>query len=126
VVAWLAIFTLTCLLELPIYLVPLRRVLPLRWGLLVLLALNLATHPIVWFVLPRIFENQVHYVLIAEAFAVLVEGLLLGALSRWRHWPGWGGLSLIGLAFMANAWSATLGELTGYRLIGWLGLLPPS
>jgi hypothetical protein len=121
---WLALFTLTCLLELPIYLLPLRPAVPLRWGLLLLFGLNLATHPIVWFVLPRVFNNQVHYVLVAEAFAVIVEGLILGAIARWRRWEGWGWLSMMGLAFLANAFSATVGELIGDRVVGWLGLLP--
>jgi hypothetical protein len=121
---WLVLFTLTCLLELPVYVLPLRPVLPLRWGLLLLLVLNLATHPIVWFVLPRIFENQVHYVLVAEAFAVIVEGLILGGLARRRRWEGWGWLSMMGLAFLANACSATIGEIIGYPIVGWLGLVP--
>jgi hypothetical protein len=123
VAVWLVLFTLTCLLELPVYLLPLRPALPLRWGLLLLLGLNLATHPIVWFVLPRLFENQVHYVLVAEAFAVIAEGLILGALARRRGWQGWGSLSAMGLAFLANACSAGIGELVGYRLVGWIGLL---
>jgi hypothetical protein len=124
VAVWLVIFTLTCVLELPIYLLPLRPVLPLRLGIVLLLGLNLATHPIVWFLLPRIFENQVHYVLAAEAFAVIVEGLILGALARRQRWEGWGWLSAVGLAFLANACSAGIGEVIAYRLVGWLGLLP--
>jgi hypothetical protein len=125
-VIWLAIFALTCVLELPVYVLFLRRVLPIGWGLLLLLALNLSTHPIVWFLLPRLLPNQVHYVLVAEAFAVLVEGLLLIAVTRWRRLPNWNALALIGLSFLANAGSATVGELLGYRLLGWLGLLPPG
>lgn len=120
---WVITFSLTCLLELPIYVIPLRRVVPLGWALALVLGLNLATHPIVWFLLPRLFENQLHYVLIAEAFAVVVEGLILGALTFWRRWQGWGWLAMIGLAFLANAWSEALGELFGYRLLAWLGLV---
>ncbi len=90
---WVITFSLTCLLELPIYVFTLRRVVRLGWALALVLGLNLATHPIVWFLLPRLFENQLHYVLIAEAFAVVVEGLVLGALAFWRRWEGWGWLS---------------------------------
>lgn len=120
---WLYIFCLTYLLELPVYLILTRRVLRPHLGLLVCLGLNLLTHPLVWFVLPGAIESQVHYVLVAEAFAVLTEGIALVALARWRRWEGWPWLSLIGLAFLANAWSAAVGELCGYRLLQALGLL---
>jgi len=121
---WLYIFALTCLLELPVYLWLLRHVVCVPWGLLLCLALNLATHPIVWFVLPGLLENQQHYVLVAEAFAVGVEALILIALAHFRRWDlPW--LSLVGVAFLANAFSATLGELVGYRLLQWLGVLTP-
>jgi len=121
---WPYIFVLTCLLELPVYLWLLRRAIKPAGGLLVCLALNLLTHPLVWFVFPALLENQVHYVLVAEAFAVIVEGLALVALARWRRWEGFPWLSLVGVAFLANAFSATVGELVGYRLLDLLGLVP--
>jgi hypothetical protein len=120
---WVYIFSLTCLLELPIYVGLLRRVVRLPWGLLLCLVLNLLTHPLVWFVLPNLLENQVHYVLVAEAFAVVTEGLALLGIARWRRWEGWPWLSLFGVAFFANAFSAAVGEIGGYHLLGWLGLV---
>lgn len=121
---WPYIFVMTCLLELPIYLWLLRQAVKPAWGLLLCLTLNLLTHPVVWFVLPALLENQVHYVLVAEAFAVIVEGLALIALTRWKRWEGLPWLSLLGVAFLANAVSATVGELLGYRLLDLLGLIP--
>jgi hypothetical protein len=121
---WPWIFALTCLLELPVYLWLLRPAVTPARGLLVCIGLNLLTHPLVWFVFPTLLENQVHYVLVAEAFAVIVEGLALVALARWRGWEGFPWLSLVGVAFLANAFSATVGELVGYRLLDLLGLVP--
>jgi len=120
---WLCIFALTYLLELPLYLGLLRSAIRPRWGLLLCLVLNLTTHPVVWFVLPSVLENQVHYVLVGEAFAVVVEGLVLIGVARLRRWEGWPWLSLVGVSFLANAFSASVGEIAGYRLIQWLGII---
>lgn len=115
-VAWLKIFTLTYAVETPIYGAALRSQLAWRWTLLLSLLLNLATHPIVWFVLPRLFDNQVTFALFAEAFAVTVEALILAAAARLREWPRREWLWCFGLAFVANAISATAGEVLYYVL----------
>ena len=119
---WAILFAMTYLLELPIYQGLLRRVVRLRQGLLLCLALNVATHPIVWFVWPIVLENQLHYVLVAEAFAVLVEATLLWGMARWKRWPDGSWLSFVGVAFLANAFSVAVGEIAGYPLLHALGL----
>jgi hypothetical protein len=116
VTAWLKIFTLTYVIETPIYGAALREQLAWRWSLLLSLILNLATHPIVWFLLPRIFVNQINYALFAEAFAVTVEALIIAAAARLREWPRREWLWCFGLAFVANAVSATVGEVLYYVL----------
>jgi hypothetical protein len=115
-VAWLKIFALTYTIETPIYFAALRRHLHFLGALLVSLVLNLATHPVVWFVLPKIFSNQVNYALFAEAWAVTIEALLLKALDRGLHWGRQGWLWFFGLAFVANGISASVGELLYYFL----------
>lgn len=119
---WLVVFAVTYLCELPIYALGLRGSVAFARALLVTLVLNLATHPVVWFVLPKVFgDDAVHYVLVAEAFAVTVEGVVLWLIARWQRWPERSWLWFIGLAFVANAFSATLGEV-GYVVLGRLGV----
>jgi hypothetical protein len=121
---WLVVFGVTYILELPIYALGLRGSVAFARVVFVALVLNLATHPVVWFVLPKLFaNNQIHYVLVAEAFAVTVEGVLLWLIARWQRWPerccSW--LWCTGLAFVANAFSAALGEV-GYTVLEGLGV----
>lgn len=77
---WLGAFLLTIVTELPVLLVILRRHVALPKVLGVGLAVNLVTHPIVWFVLPRLLLSKTSYLLVAEAFALVVEAGLLWAL----------------------------------------------
>lgn len=80
-------FSLTCILEAPIYWLAAR-----RFGkgskeiLLLILGLNLATHPIVVFVMPRISlmlgQSSLFDVSSSEVFAPVVEALLLWRVGR--------------------------------------------
>jgi hypothetical protein len=45
-----------------------------------------ATHPVVWFVLPPLFDAYEPYLVVAESFAVLAEAAVILAILRPRPW----------------------------------------
>ena len=110
---WLIAFLLTLAVELPIVLVVLRRETSPGRILAAGLAANLMTHPVVWFLLPRLFSSYLVYLLVAELGAFLAEALVYRAalrpLSR---------RMAVSASALANAASLGLGLLL-YRL-GWL------
>jgi hypothetical protein len=81
--AWLGAFVFTQAVEIPVYVLALRhairggyaerpRTLPMQ--LLLAFGASAITHPMVWFVIPRIpSSSYVEYVVRAETFAVVVE-----------------------------------------------------
>lgn len=113
--AWLNAFLFTQAIEVPVYVAGLRRLggqppwraapgpLPLRGQLLLALLLSAVTHPVVWFVWPRLVPSYPIMVACAEVFALTVEALLL-AVSGCRR-------PLL-LSLFANAASFGLGELS--------------
>lgn len=107
---WFVAFVLTVALEAPVVLYLLRRAEPsvLRLGLLVVFA-NLATHPVVWYVITQLLlVGTPGYVLVAETWAIAVEAVFYGAVVR--------GLSVrraIVVAVAANAMSFLAGRLIG-------------
>lgn len=110
---WGVAFALTQAIEVPIYWLGTRRA-PLApaWRLAVGFGASALTHPIVFFVLRAWLEPRLGYwayLVLAEAFAVIVEGLYLRAFDVPRPWL---------LALVANGTSVT----TGLGL-WWLGLL---
>lgn len=120
---WLIFFAVTFILETPVYVLALRRVTgSIYKGVLASLVVNVSTHPVVWFVLPRLFvDDQVKYTLVAEGFAVSVEAVILIVACRvlgWEHRP-W--LWLFGLAFLANATSVA-GGMIGFEVLEQLGV----
>lgn len=75
---WFAAFVLTVAVEVPIAVLLLRDAEPhrIRAGGLALVA-NLATHPIVWFVITQLFlVGTVAYVVAAELWAVAAEAVI--------------------------------------------------
>jgi len=109
---WLSAFFVTQLIEVPIYLACMhRQALPERWPARFLIAFGASafTHPIVWFVLPRLELSYWLYVAVAETWAVGAEAFYLGrfGLRKSLLW-----------AFVANVCSAGLG-LTSRELFGW-------
>lgn len=115
--AWLWAFALTELVEAPIYLRallarddperPFDRLLP---AFAVSLGASAITHPIVWFVMPRLIPHPYELmVAVAETLAVLVEAAWLRAfgLRRALWWT-----------LFANAASVLVG-LTLRRAFGW-------
>jgi hypothetical protein len=105
--AWLAAFAFTQAVEAPLYAAALRGRRG-RWAWA--LAASALTHPVVWFVFPRVWPGGYgHQVLAAEAFAVTAEAVWLGALGVPR--AAWWALA-------ANGLSAGLG-LASRAAFGW-------
>lgn len=116
--AWLLAFAFTQLVEAPIYTRALLERLPEReptferWpsALAVALGASALTHPIVWFVMPKLIPGAwLTMVIVAEVFAITAEAAWLRAFGLRR--------SLAWAAF-ANAASLSLGLLLRQTL-GW-------
>ncbi|HWB78373.1 MAG TPA: hypothetical protein VG755_25585 [Nannocystaceae bacterium] len=98
-VRWLVAFAITQAVETPIYVraqpgVPWPRRIAVAFGA------STITHPLVWLAPRDAFESWVGYVLVAEAFAIVVEALWLRAFGVAR--AGWWSL-------FANAASVAIG-----------------
>lgn len=107
---WFVAFVLTLAVEVPIASYLLRRVEPDRLRLVILLVVaNLATHPIVWYVMTQLFLiGTWEYVLAAESWAVGAEAVFYAVAFR--------GLDLrraIGVAVVANGASFIVGWIVG-------------
>lgn len=103
---WSFAFLFTQAFEVPIYLFMMdRQRLPLSSAARVAVAFGASglTHPIVWFLIPKLGLPFVGYVALAEVFAVSVEALYFArfGLRRPLLW-----------SFVANATSASLGLLS--------------
>ncbi len=112
ILRWAAAFAVTQLVEVPIYLRAQRAsgASPLL-RLAVALGASASTHPIVWFVVPRMWRGHSYLamVLFAETFAVLAEALWLSRFQVPRA---------LAWSFAANAASVAVG--LGLRwLTGW-------
>jgi archaellum biogenesis protein FlaJ (TadC family) len=107
---WFLAFVITVVLEAAVVLFLLRRAEPdvLRLGLLVVFA-NLATHPVVWYVITQLLlVGTPGYVLVAETWAIAAEAVFFVVAIR--------GLSMrraIVVAVAANAMSFLVGRLIG-------------
>ncbi len=108
--SYLEVFALTCLLEAPIYWFAFRNE---KWSALkklgVLFALNLATHPFIYFVVPQIIMllngKVFQSVLVSEIFAPVMEGILLYWLRKDFFWGS------LGFAIATNLVSWWIGAL---------------
>ena len=125
--AWLSAFALTQLVEVPIYLRALLQPSPgaeseseaedqtkpqrsLAAALALAFAASAITHPVVWFVMPKLVPGSwLRMVLVAESFAILTEAAWLRAFGL-RRALAWAGL--------ANAASVLVG-LGLRRVFGW-------
>lgn len=108
---WLAAFVLTVVVEVPVVAVLLRAFEPdlRRLALLVLFA-NLATHPIVWYVLSQPFLiGTPEYLVVAESWAVAAEALFYAVTVR-----GASPRRAIVAALGANAASFLAGQVVGW------------
>jgi hypothetical protein len=107
---WFVAFGMTLLVEVPVALVLLRpwRGQPVRLAALVVFA-NLATHPIVWFVLSQLFlVGTLTYVLVAETWAIVVEAVFYRVAVERLSWS-----RAVAVAVTANAASFAVGRVIG-------------
>lgn len=107
---WLAAFLLTLAVEIPVAAFLLRRAAPdrLRLALLVVFA-NLATHPIVWFVLSQVaLVGTWAYIVLAEIWAIAAE-----ALFYWVTLRGLPARRALAVSVAANVSSFLVGQLVG-------------
>lgn len=119
--AWLSAFLFTQAVEVPVYAVGLQRSrddapFPITGAparAVAAFGASLITHPVVWFLIPRIrFGSYEAMVFAAESFAVIVEALYfhaIGAMTMRRA---------ILFSILANGASVTLG-LSCRALFGW-------
>jgi hypothetical protein len=108
---WLPVFVFAQVIEVPVYVVPLRRV-GWRGSRLVLAAFGATalTHPFVWFVFPRLLPRSLWLmVFVSESFAVVIEAAYLRLLGVRRP---------LGWSFLSNMLSFALGAI-GHFTIGW-------
>lgn len=126
--AWRDAFLFTQAVEIPIYVFAMRHAVakgiaerPRSWGIQILAAFGASaiTHPVVWFVIPRLaasFADPGHayleYVIRAETFAVVVEAFYFYSLGvvRMRRALVW--------SIVANGLSAGAG-FASRHLFGW-------
>ena len=108
---WPWAFAATIVLETPIIALAVKRQLgvPRALGLAVLL--QVLTHPVLWFVLPR-FQPYWAWVLAAESLVVVAEAIALTVALRWTPMP-WRQAAVRGLAIsmLANVFSTAIGRL---------------
>ena len=110
---WIPAFLLTLAVEVPIALALLHRSGPgiVRLAGIAAVA-NLATHPVVWFVLPQLLDvGETSYTIVAEIWAVAIE-----ALVYWLALPGIGVRRIAITATAANAASWLAGRVLGADL----------
>ncbi len=104
VAEWAVAFGLTVAIEAPIYVYGLRRLgLSPWWGcVLVAVALQVSTHPALWFVAPR-FEPYALWLLVMESLVIAVEtaGVRVATSAPWSK--------CFALALLANAVSTLVG-----------------
>lgn len=107
---WFTAFALTLAVEVPVVLFLVRRsaVASGRVVALVVFA-NLATHPVVWFVLTQLFVvGTLAYIVAAESWAIAVEGVFYRVTIADLTWP-----RAVFIAGVANAASFTAGRAIG-------------
>ena len=103
------VFMKTCLLEFPFYALAFRK---LSWPkiLLVTATGNILTHPIVFFVLPAIFQRYLVAALVAEVFAAGFEALFAVWVMRALRFPNSVALQAAALVILANLFSWEVGS----------------
>ena len=109
---WLEAFVFTQVIEAPIYFYVFRRE-KVSLALFMSIVPTLLTHPVVWFVWPRLPTDYWTMVAFAEAFAVGAEAVIAFFLIARRPW------FCLALAFGCNAASLGLGLLIRFTT-GWI------
>jgi len=109
-IGWLVAFVFTQIVEVPIYLWALERAHGRQKrarDLFVAFAASTITHPVVWFVFPRLFPVNAYVTMLAcaEAFAVVVEAVWLRAFGvrRALFWSLAANATSLGLGLISRA-----------------------
>lgn len=107
---WLDAFVWTCAIETPVYVLMLRRSFRDWWTpVVVSVVLQLATHPLLWFVFPSDGDYWTSFFVLETAVA-LTEGVLV-SLILWRVHERNAVLRGLSAAALANTLSAAIGLL---------------
>lgn len=102
---WFQAFALTLAVELAVALPLLRSAEPSRTRrALAIVFANLASHPIVWFVIARLVTPAARSIPVAEAWAVGSEAVFYAVV-----FPSLGGVRALGVSGVANAASFAVG-----------------
>jgi hypothetical protein len=102
---WFHAFALTLAVELAVAFPLLRDAEPSRFRRVVAIVFaNLASHPIVWFVIARVVTPSTLAIPVAEAWAVASEAVFYGLV-----FPSMGRLGALGVSAVVNAASFTVG-----------------
>jgi len=109
---WALAFLLTLVVETPVYLLATRRSLGVVAALVMVLVVNIATHPIAWTIIMLSCGSSPYGFLAVEGVVVFVEGLLLfsAGRSRFARQPVLLRTSFA-ISLAANCFSAGLGLL---------------
>ena len=105
---WFVAFAITLAVEIPLVVLLVRRVEPdlLRVGTLIVFA-NLATHTVVWYVIPQLLlVGTRRYTVVAEGWAVVAEAVFYRAAIRGVSWR-----RAFAIAAVANAASYVAGRV---------------
>ena len=107
---WLTAFAWTLAIELPIYTYLVGGYFRRWWGVVVVaIGINLVTHPMLWFVFPRL-EPRWLYLVAGETTVILIEAVLLAiAIRRPLH--------ALGAAIAAN-----FASIAGGVILWWIVL----
>ena len=104
---WLIAFTFGQAVEVPIYLLAfLGAARPLWQKAAIGFGATALTHPVVWFVFPRLIDDYVSMAVAAETFAVAVEAVYLAAFGVRRAliWSVVSNGASLGLGLFSRAW----------------------
>jgi hypothetical protein len=106
--AWFAAFALTVIVEAPFVLYAARRH-GVDWvrGAVILVLANLATHPVLWYVIPQVVvPRTTQFVAVGEGWAIAAE-----TACYWAVIPGMRARSALAVALLANVASFGVGRL---------------
>lgn len=80
---WFWSFLLTLLIELPVFVLFVKNIVPFRRSLLAGMAGTFFTHPLLWFVWPLVvFENYALYFISGEILVAVIECFTFYAVAR--------------------------------------------
>lgn len=101
---WIRSFAFTLAAEAPVYVLASRRVVPAWRACLAGMACSAITHPLLWFVWPRVIRDYATYIATGELLVAVIESLVFFLLCRPIRFS-----RAVAASFLANAFSYGLG-----------------